>query len=167
MFTKKDLAFAATDNVSAPANIAISDQSGTVAAIDEAGNATQLSFKEKSRSQSLRAQIGGLVYNGQPADVSGVQLAFAWFYGYTPSVPVSLSGLLSLPTVPAILSKSNTLTFLLQQAKLKDGSFIVALYTGKSTLILEYKNKQPSLHTIANLKPINFTTRSGLFSWSY
>ena len=89
------------------------------------------------------------------------------FYGYTPAVPASLTGVLSLPAVPAALSQSNTLTFLLQQAKLKDGSFIVAVYSGKNTLILEYKNKKLSLQTVAGLKLVKFSTGAGLFSWSY
>jgi hypothetical protein len=162
--TKKDLAFTASDNISAPENIAISDQNGIVTAADEAGNTTQLSFKEKNRVQSLRAQLNGLAYNGQAVDVGGVQLAFAWFYGYTPTMP-ALTGLQSLPAIPATLPKTGPLSFLLQQAKLKDGAFVTAVYGGKNTLVLEYKNKKLNLQTFSGLKLIKFATTAGSFSW--
>jgi hypothetical protein len=80
---------------------------------------------------------------------------------------MSLTGILPLPTVPATLAKGNTLTFLLQQAKLKDGSFVVALYSGKSTLILEYKNKKLNLQTILGLRLLTFSTNKGTFAWSH
>jgi len=161
---QKDLVFSASDNLSGPG---ATDQ-GNATVYDKAGNFTKLGFVEKNRAQSLRAQVNGLTYSdGTKADISNVQLAFAWFYGYTPAVPVSLSGLLSLPAMPVTLPKSNTLTFLLQQAKLKDGSFIVTLYTGKNTLVLEYKNKKLALNTYSGLKLIKFATSAGAFGWSY
>ena len=164
--TKKDLVFTASDNISAPANIVISDQDGNVTATDEAGNTAQLSFKEKNRVQSLRAQLNGLAYNGQAADVGGVQLAFAWFFGYTPTMP-ALTGLQSLPAIPATLPKTGPLSFLLQQAKLKDGTFVAAVYGGKNTLVLEYKNKKLTSQTFSGLKLLKFATNAGSFSWSY
>jgi hypothetical protein len=161
--TAKDLAFSASDNLSGGS---IASLGNPVIAMDAAGNKTQLSFVEKNRTQSLRAQVNGLTYSdGTKADTSNVQLAFAWFYGYTPAVPTALIGTLSLPKIPATLPKSNTLTFLLQQAKLKDGSFIVALYGGKNTLILEYKNKKLNLKTVAGLRLVEFSTGAGSFSW--
>ncbi len=160
----KDLVFTGSDNLSGIGGK--TDQSGSVAVTDLAGNNTQLNFNEKNRVQSLRAQITGISYNGKAVDITGNQLAFAWFYGYTPSLPLSLSGLLSLPTVPASLPKSNTLTFLLQQARLKDGSFIVALYGGKNTMVLEYKNKKLNLQTLSGLKLIDFATNKGSFGWT-
>jgi len=162
--TAKDLVFASADSLSGSG---IVDQNNATV-YDAAGNFSKIGFVEKNRAQSLRAQVNGLTYSdGKKADIGNVQLAFAWFYGYTPSVPVSISGLQSLPTIPTALAKSNTLTFLLQQAKLKDGSFIVALYGGKNTLILEYKNKKMNLQTVSGLKLIKFATNAGLFAWSY
>jgi hypothetical protein len=163
--SKKDLVFTASDNLSGPGNA--SDQNGVVTATDLAGDNTQLNFAEKNRAQSLHAQISGLSYNGKAVDIGGNQLSFAWFYGFTPAIPMSLTGILPLPTVPATLAKGNTLTFLLQQAKLKDGSFVVALYSGKSTLILEYKNKKLNLQTILGLRLLTFSTNKGTFAWSH
>ena len=165
--TAKDLAISATDNLSDPKNIVITDNGGAVTAADQTGNAVKLSFVEKNRKQSLRAQINGLSYNNVTANMSGVQLAYAWFYGYTPKVPSVLVDLQSLPAMPAALPKTGSLSFLLQQAKLKDGSFVVALYGSGKTLILEYKNKKLNLKTIIGLKIINFATNRGVFSWSY
>ena len=82
--TKKDLIFTATDNLTPTGNIAITDANGIVAATDQAGNAAALSFTEKDRKQSLRAQVSGLSYNGKAVDTSVLQIAFAWFYSYTP-----------------------------------------------------------------------------------
>lgn len=164
---QKDLAFSAIDNFSASGTISIIDQNGAINAVDEAGNTTKLSFSEKNRRQSLRAQLTGLSYNDKTINMSGNQLAFAWFYGYTPKIPLALTGLQSLPAVPKILPKTGPLSFLLQQAKLKDGSFVVALYTNSKTLILEYKSKKLNLKTLSGLKILNFTTNKGAFSWSY
>jgi len=164
---KKDLTFTAADNISNPENIVISDKNGVVSAIDEAGNIAKMSFAEKNRKQSLRAQLLELSYNGEPVDIKGNQLAFAWFYGYTPKIPLALTGLQSLPAVPKTLPKTGSLSFLLQQAKLKDGSFAVALYAKNKTLILEYKNKKLNLKTTTGLKILNFTANKGVFSWSY
>jgi|GEM_PF-1238707 len=163
--SKKDLVFVASDTLSGPGSIA--DQNGVITANDNAGNNTQLKFVEKNRSQSLRAQVSGLSYNGKTVDIGNNQLAFAWFYGFTPAISAALTGTLPLPTIPATMPKSNTLTFLLQQAKLKDGSFIVAVYVNNKTMILEYKNKKLSLKTIASLKIVNFATNTGTFFWSY
>ena len=157
--------FVASDTLSGPGSIA--DQNGVITANDNAGNNTQLKFVEKNRSQSLRAQVSGLSYNGKTVDIGNNQLAFAWFYGFTPAISAALTGTLPLPTIPATMPKSNTLTFLLQQAKLKDGSFIVAVYVNNKTMILEYKNKKLSLKTIASLKIVNFATNTGTFFWSY
>lgn len=165
--TKKDLVFNAVDNISNPENIVISDQNGAVSATDEAGNVAKLSFAEKNRRQSLRAQLSELSYNGKVVDIKGNQLAFAWFYGYTPKIPLALTGLQTLPAVPKTSPKTGQLSFLLQQAKLKDGSFVVALYAKNKTLILEYKNKKLNLKTIAGLKILDFATNKGMFSWSY
>jgi hypothetical protein len=164
---KKDFVFTAADNISNPENIVILDQNGAVSATDEAGNVAKMSFAEKNRKQSLRAQLLEFSYNGKSVDIKGNQLAFAWFYGYTPKIPLALTGLQSLPAVPATLPKTGSLSFLLQQAKLKDGSFVVALYANSKTLILEYKSKKLNLKTVSGLKIINFNTNKGVFSWSY
>jgi hypothetical protein len=165
--TQKDLVFFAVDNFSAPEIISIADQGGTVAATDEAGNITKLSFFEKDRKQSLRAQLAGLSYNGKTIDISGNRISFAWFYGYAPRIPLALTGLQPLPAIPATLPKTGTLSFLLQQAKLKDGSFIVALYAKGKTLILERKDKKLNLKSVIGLKILNFTTDKGALSWNY
>jgi hypothetical protein len=165
--TKKDLAFSAADDYSASSSIGIVDKSGTVSAIDQAGNETKLSFFQKDRKQSLRAQLTGLSYNGQTINLSGNQLAFAWFYGYTPKLPPLLTGLQSLPAIPAKLSKTGPLSFLLQQVKLKDGSFAVALFGNNKTLLLEYKNKKLNFKTFRGLKLLNFATDKGKLGWSY
>lgn len=165
--TGKDLAFFATDNYSASSTISIIDQNGAVSATDQAGNETKLLFGQKNRKQSLRAQISGLLYNGKAVDLRGSQLAFAWFYGYTPKLPLLITGLQSLPAIPAKLPQTGVLTFLLQQAKLKDGSFVVALFGNNKTLVLEYKKKKLNLKTFTGLKLINFATDKGKLSWSY
>ena len=61
--TKKDLVFTATDNISDPDNITITDQNGVVTATDQAGNTTKLVFNEKNRKQSLRAQLKSISHN--------------------------------------------------------------------------------------------------------
>ena len=165
--TKKDLAFSAADNYSASNTIAIVDKNGSLIATDQAGNTVELSFKEKNRKQSLRAQLLGLSYNGQMVDLSGSQLALAWFYGYTPKLPLLLTGLQLLPPIPKTLPKPGPLSFLLQQAKLKDGSFIVALFGNNKTLLLEYKNKKLNLKTFSGLKLLDFATNKGKLEWSY
>ena len=164
---KKDLVFSATDNYSASSSIVIIDQNGRVMATDLAGNTAQLSFNEKNRSRSLRAQLTGLSYNGKAIDMAGNQLAFAWFYGYAPAVPTTLSGTIPLPAVPATLPKTGPLSFLLQQAKLKDGSFIVALFSNNKTMVLEYRNKKLNLKTVSGLKLIGFATEGGKLGWSW
>jgi len=73
----------------------------------------------------------------------------------------------SLPAIPAKLPQTGVLTFLLQQAKLKDGSFVVALFGNNKTLVLEYKKKKLNLKTFTGLKLINFATDKGKLSWSY
>ena len=121
--TKKDLVFFATDNISGSNDVKIFDAAGVVTASDLAGNTAKLSFNEKNRIRSLRAQLSGLAYNDKAINMTGNQLAFAWFYGYAPGVPATLSGMQSLPAVPAVLPKTGPLSFLLQQSKLK-GRFI-------------------------------------------
>ncbi|MFA6376694.1 MAG: hypothetical protein WCX69_04820, partial [Candidatus Paceibacterota bacterium] len=165
--TKKDLVFSAVDNISAPIDIVISDQNGAVAAIDQAGNVAKLLFGEKNRKQSLRAQLSGLSYNGKTIDMKGSQLAFAWFYGYAPKIPPALTGLQALPSIPEKLPKTGNLSFLLQQAKLKDGSFIVAIYSGGKTRLLERKNKKLNLKTYLGLKLVEFETDKGKLGWGW
>lgn len=164
---QKDLVFSAVDNLSVPENITISDQNGSVTATDQAGNSAKISFTEKNRRQSLRAQLSSLSYNGEEIDLSGARLAFAWFYGYTPKIPLIFTGLQSLPQIPKNNLQTNELTFLLQQGKSNDGSFVVALYAKNKTRIVEFKNKKFSFKTFSGLKTINFSVQSGGFKWSY
>ena len=165
--TKKDLVFTATDDISGPDNIAITDQNGVVTATDQAGNTTKLVFNEKNRKQSLRAQLKSISHNDTTVNLSSNRIGFAWFYGYTPKIPAILGGLQSLPPVPANLPQSNTLKFLLQQARLNDGSFVVAIYANNKTRIVEYKNKKLNLKTYSGLKLLKFDTNNGKLSWSY
>ncbi len=72
-----------------------------------------------------------------------------------------------MPPVPANLPQSNTLKFLLQQARLNDGSFVVAIYANNKTRIVEYKNKKLNLKTYSGLKLLKFDTNNGKLSWSY
>jgi len=72
-----------------------------------------------------------------------------------------------LPAIPAKLPATGALSFLLQQAKLKDGSFVVALFSNGKTVLLEYKNKKLNLKTFRGLKLINFATDKGKLGWSY
>jgi len=164
---KKDLVFSATDNISSADKIILTDQNGTVTATDEAGNSTKLTFKEKNRKQSLRAQLLSLFYNGKKINLGGGQLNFAWFYGYTPKIPRTLSGWQSLPAIPAKLPKTGSLSFLLQQVKLKDGSFVVALYANGKTTILELKNRKLVSKTFPGLKLLRFATNASQITWSY
>ncbi|MFZ3073734.1 MAG: hypothetical protein WA093_01195, partial [Minisyncoccales bacterium] len=78
-----------------------------------------------------------------------------------------LTGLQSLPAIPKTLPKTGPLSFLLQQAKLKDGSFVVALYGNNRTLLLEYKNRKLNLKKFSGLKLLNFSTDKGKLGWSY
>ena len=164
---KKDLVFTATDDISDPDNIVITDQNGVVTAADQAGNTTKLVFNEKNRKQSLRAQLKNISYNDTTVNLSSNRISFAWFYGYTPKIPAILGGLQSLPPVPANLPQSNTLKFLLQQARLNEGSFVVAIYANNKTRIAEYKNKKFNLKTHSGLKLLKFNTSNGKLSWSY
>ncbi|HOI97819.1 MAG TPA: hypothetical protein PLA19_04945, partial [Candidatus Pacearchaeota archaeon] len=156
--TKKDLVFTATDDITDPDNIVITDQNAIVAATDQAGNTTKLVFNEKNRKQSLRAQLKSISYNDTTVNLSSNRIGFAWFYGYTPKIPAILSGLQSLPPIPANLPQSNTLKFLLQQARLKDGSFVAAVYANNKTRIVEYKNRKFNLKTYSGLKLLKFNT---------
>ena len=165
--TKKDLVFTATDDISDPDNITITDQNGVVIATDQAGNTTKLVFNEKNRKQSLRAQLKSISHNDTTVNLSSNRISFAWFYGYTPKIPAILGGLQSLPPVPANLPQSNTLKFLLQQARLNDGSFVVAIYANNKTRIAEYKNRKLNLKTYSGLRLLKFNTNNGKLSWSY
>jgi len=164
---KRDLVFAATDNFSEPEDITITDQNGKIIAADQAGNVARLSFAEKNRKQSLRAQLSSLSYNGQEVDLSQTRLAFAWFYGYVPKIPLIFTGLQALPQIPKNNPQTNKLTFLLQQASSKNGSFIVAFYADNKTRIVEFKNKKINFKNFHGLKIINFTTQEGEFTWGY
>jgi hypothetical protein len=73
----------------------------------------------------------------------------------------------SLPPIPANLPRSNTLKFLLQQARLKDSSFITAIYANNKTRILEYKNRKLNLKTYSGLKLLEFATDNGKLGWRY
>ena len=161
------MVFTATDNISDPDNIAITDQNGVVTATDQAGNTTKLVFNEKNRKQSLRAQLKSISHNDTTVNLSSNRIGFAWFYGYTPKIPAILGGLQSLPPVPANLPQSNTLKFLLQQARLNDGSFVVAIYANNKTRIAEYKNRKLNLKTYSGLKLLKFNTNNGKLNWSY
>jgi hypothetical protein len=163
---KKDLTFTATDNLSADEDIVVIDD-GNIIVTDQAGNTTRLNFIEKNRRQALRAQLSQLIYNGQAVNFGGNQLAFAWFYGYVPKMPLTITGWQSLPAIPKSLPENKNITFLLQQARLKNGSFIVASYGNNKTILLEYKNKKFNLKSYSGLKLINFATRKGDLIWSY
>jgi len=136
--TKKDLVFTATDNLTPADNIILTDQNGVVTAQDHAGNTVKLTFNEKNRKQSLRARLKEISYNNNTVSLSSNQISFAWFYGYTPKIPAILNGLQSLPPIPANLPRSDTLKFLLQQAK-TERQF---LYHGN---ICQQQNQNPGI----------------------
>jgi len=163
---RKDLVFSATDNFSASGKITVIGEEGAVAAVDEAGNTTKLSFKEKDRRRSMRAELESLAYNGQTIDMAGRQLSFAWFFGPPPKLPGLANGLLPLPAF-AQNQRNGPLSFLLQQARLKDGSFVVALYSGGKTTIIEYRGKKLVRKIFLEMRLIEFTTKKGEIAWSY
>jgi hypothetical protein len=164
---KKDLVFSAVDNVSEPSDIIITDTGDTVTAADQAGNTAQIKFSEKDRARSLRAQLTSLSYNGKTFDMGGNRLSFSWFYGYTPKIPSVIAGLQTLPVIPLILPKPGALTFLLQQARIKDGTLVAAIYAGGKTKVIEYKNRKANVKIFTGLKAIDFATEKGGIKWSY
>ena len=117
--------------------------------------------------QSLRAQLSGLSYNGKTIDLAGNQVMLAWFYGYTPQPALPFPNWQALPNLPTPLPNSGSLAYLLQQAKLKDGSLIVALYSGGTTKIYQYKDKKFTTQTLPGLKLVNFSTDVGKLKWAF
>lgn len=74
----KDIVISGSDNISA---VTIVDNPGLVALTDEAGNTTELIFKERSRVKMFSAALLGIKYNGISVPVSK-NSRFNFYWGY-------------------------------------------------------------------------------------
>jgi len=140
----KDLSFYGTDNLSDIFSISIVDNGNTVTLKDEAGNTTELGFKERNRKSAMSAEIVSIKYNGASVSSGSNLFFYSWF-----------------------LDKAGNLTKLTQKVKSRNNYSITAVYDGINTKITGATSAGKISQYFSGLKIIKVTTNKGDLSWSY
>jgi hypothetical protein len=140
----KDLSFTAKDNLSLGDKISLTDQDNTVTAIDEAGNKTVLTLKDKNRKNLMKAEIKSLSYNGQSQDISRNKLNFAWAF-----------------------DKKKNLELLSQNVQSKKNFNILAIFDGKKTSLVGRDSSGIIFKSLKGLVLLKISTNKGDLVWSY
>jgi len=140
----KDLKFMGIDNISETSAILINDKDDIVVLTDQAGNTTEIKFKDKNRKILMSAKIKSLKYNNVSVDVSKNNMVFLWLY-----------------------DKNKNLKMLSQSVTSKKNYNVLAVYDGKNTKIIGRDSSGKIAQTFSGLKIIKVTTNKGDLSWSY
>lgn len=137
-----DLQFSGSDNLSTSTGITVLDQDTVITVTDQAGNNTQLIFKDKNRKKALKAEIQSLSYNNVAQDISKTVLKFNW-----------------------TLDKLSQIKTLEQHVKTKKEFNIDAVYSGGQTT-LSGKDQSGKISKVINgLTVLKVTTNKGDFGW--
>ena len=140
----KDLQFTGIDNISTPGSIKVIDNDNLVTLIDEAGNTSQMTLKDRNRRSAMVAEIQSLVYNNQTANLGSNTLKFSWSY-----------------------DKAGQLSSLKQIVKSRSNFSISATYNGSSTQITGQDQTGKISKTLTGLVLLKVFTKMGDLSWSY
>lgn len=140
----KDLAFSGTDNMSDIFSISIADNGSATILTDEAGNTTELGFKERNRRTAMSAEIKSIKYNGTAVDISRNLLSYSWAF-----------------------DNSGKLSKLSQKVKARNNYSITAIYDGVNTKITGTTLAGKISQSFPGLKIIKITTNKGDLAWAY
>jgi len=140
----KDLKFVGTDDLSDIFGISVTDNGGAVILTDEAGNTTELIFKERNRRTATSAEITAIKYNGVSVAMSSNLFSYSWS-----------------------LDKSGKLAKLTQKVKSRNNYSITAVYDGVNTKITGTISTGKISQSFTGLKILKVTTNKGDLVWSY
>lgn len=140
----KNLKFAGTDNISPPDKIKVVEGGDSITLTDQAGNLTQLRFKDRNWRIIQKAEIAALSYNNQPVDLSKNKLQFIWLY-----------------------DRNQKLVLLTQQVQAKNGFNILATYVSDKTLLIGRDKTGIFSKTLKGLIILRVATNKGDLSWNY
>jgi hypothetical protein len=139
----KDLQFSGTDNIST-SSVNILDKDDVVTATDQAGNKTEIKFKNNNRKSLMVAEIKSISYNGVFSDISKNSMEFLWK-----------------------IDKKKNLVFLSQHISSKKGYNILALYDGKNTRLIGRDSTGIIFKIIKGLQILKISTNKGDLKWDY
>lgn len=142
--TKKDLKFTGIDNISDASAIGALDHDNIITLIDQAGNTSQMTLKDKNRQHQLKAEIKSLAYNNQLADIVKNKLAFNWK-----------------------LDKQQNLKEFKQHVKSKKDFNIDAVYRNGKTSITGKDQDGRINKLLDGLILLEISTDNGDLNWSY
>ena len=140
----KDLSFTGKDNITTTTKLTLLDLDDTLTVKDQAGNITEVKFKEQGRKQQLRAEIKSLSYNGVEADLNKHAFSFHWLF-----------------------NKQGSLSSLIQSVNARQDFNVLALYALNKTVLTGQDLTGKFKKTLKGLTLLQVWTEKGELKWGY
>lgn len=141
---KLDLDFEGRDNISTPNKVKIRQEENSVVLSDQAGNTTELVFKEKSRKKQMRAELVAIKYNKREASLVKNSFSYSW-----------------------IVKPTKELIVLVQDVRAKKDFKIDATFERGKTYFSGRDKTGKIEKVVPKLVLLNVVTSKGELTWTY